>query len=409
MEVLIGLIIVFFLYGIVAHLHDLVTKKLGAAREIKKEIREKQTTRDLKQAEWEKRVQLDMTAIDTLAKEKTQGFPWLAQAYADHFHLQDLKSAEYLRHKSHPARKAAEYVKRIAMERRIAEKLYRHYRYLLQYYEDLFPWLVDFQDEGVEDLIRQIVEKRESGDGPLEEPDDPAKNWLTSEEYNKLPHAEKYQRALDRYWQKTKRKWEIGRDYERYIGYLYEDSGYDVYYQGIVEGLRDLGRDIVAVKSDETRIVQCKCWSQQKTIHEKHIFQLFGTTVEYILKNRKRKDSVQPTLFPELLRDEKIKAALYTSTKVSEMAKDFARVLNVGIEENFSFRPYPSIKCNVARRTSEKIYHLPFDQQYDRTLVEEERNECYVWTVKEAEDLGFRRAFRWRGKDERDLKGANHQ
>ena len=48
-------------------------------------------------------------------------------------------------------------------------------------------------------------------------------------------------------------------------------------------------------------------------------------------------------------------------------------------------------------RNGEKIYHLPFDQQYDRTLIKEEKNECYLETVKEAEALGFRRAFRWRG------------
>ncbi len=46
-----------------------------------------------------------------------------------------------------------------------------------------------------------------------------------------------------------------------------------------------------------------------------------------------------------------------------------------------------------------------FDQRYDRTLVEEERNECYVGTIKEAEALGFRRAFRWRG--EIDAKGQS--
>jgi len=56
------------------------------------------------------------------------------------------------------------------------------------------------------------------------------------------------------------------------------------------------------------------------------------------------------------------------------------------------------VKCNVSRRTGEKIYHLPFDQQYDRTLVEEDRDEYYVETVREAEELGFRRAFRWRGE-----------
>jgi hypothetical protein len=52
----------------------------------------------------------------------------------------------------------------------------------------------------------------------------------------------------------------------------------------------------------------------------------------------------------------------------------------------------------VSRKDGIKIYHLPFDQQYDRTIIEEERNERYVETVKEAEALGFRRAFRWKGK-----------
>ncbi len=37
---------------------------------------------------------------------------------------------------------------------------------------------------------------------------------------------------------------------------------------------------------------------------------------------------------------------------------------------------YPRIKCNIARRDDERIYHLPFDQQYDTTLIEPERGEC---------------------------------
>lgn len=52
----------------------------------------------------------------------------------------------------------------------------------------------------------------------------------------------------------------------------------------------------------------------------------------------------------------------------------------------------------MARKDGTKIYHLPFDQQYDRTIIEEEGNERYVETVKEAEALGFRHAFRWKGK-----------
>ena len=40
-----------------------------------------------------------------------------------------------------------------------------------------------------------------------------------------------------------------------------------------------------------------------------------------------------------------------------------------------------------------KIYHLPFDQQYYRTQIKLP-GECYVTTVKEAVDKGFRRARR---------------
>src|SRR5207249_2985932 len=99
--------------------------------------------------------------------------------------------------------------------------------------------------------------------------------WLTDAEYKKLPNIEKYQLALHRYWQKKKSRWEIGRDYERFIGYQYEKSGCAVHYHGIVEGLEDLGRDLIATKGDHIEIIQCKYWSQERTIYEKHVFQLF--------------------------------------------------------------------------------------------------------------------------------------
>ena len=51
------------------------------------------------------------------------------------------------------------------------------------------------------------------------------------------------------------------------------------------------------------------------------------------------------------------------------------------------------IKCNINNKN--KIYHLPFDQQYDRVVIEKDKGELYVKTVKEAEDLGFRRAKKW--------------
>ena len=52
------------------------------------------------------------------------------------------------------------------------------------------------------------------------------------------------------------------------------------------------------------------------------------------------------------------------------------------------------IKCNINRTTKEKIYHLPFDQQYDNVKIDDV-GEFFAMTVQEAEDAGFRRAKRW--------------
>jgi hypothetical protein len=81
---------------------------------------------------------------------------------------------------------------------------------------------------------------------------------------------------------------------------------------------------------------------------------------------------------------------------VSDTAAKFASMLGVHLVQDCPLGRYPAIKCNVSLRDGTKIYHLPFDQLYDRTLIEF-KDECYVETVAEAESLGFRRAFRWRG------------
>ena len=45
-----------------------------------------------------------------------------------------------------------------------------------------------------------------------------------------------------------------------------------------------------------------------------------------------------------------------------------------------------------------KIYHLPFDQKYDVTKIDK-KGEFYAMTVREAEEAGFRRSFRWYGSN----------
>ena len=76
------------------------------------------------------------------------------------------------------------------------------------------------------------------------------------------------------------------------------------------------------------------------------------------------------------------------------MAKKCAKTLGIDVIENAKFESYPLIKCNISKN-GEKIYHLPFDQQYDRVQITPSTGEFYAYTVKEAENKGFRRAYRW--------------
>lgn len=345
-----------------------------------------------------KRLTEDEQALKTILAEKCNGFPWLADAISQYYEYRDLKIAEFLENKLRPGISSAERVRELAREKRELHKKFLITRNLIKYYEALFPWLTEFVGENIDELLVQVSEETKSH----QEEHDPVILYLTQGEYERLSPTERNQRALDRYWTKRKTSWEVGRDYERYIGYLYEQEGYSVQYQGIERGLEDLGRDLICKRGNEVEIVQCKYWRQSKTIHEKHINQLFGTTVEYYIKNIWKGQQTTLYLFPELLQSSKLTATLITSATVSDTAKNFASVLGVKIKERFAFEKYPSIKCNVSRKDNTKIYHLPFDQQYDRTIVEEERNECYVETVAEAERLGFRRAWRWRGNTEKE-------
>jgi hypothetical protein len=252
---------------------------------------------------------------------------------------------------------------------------------VLALYEFHFPWLTELRDfeeetsyvEGEPDLD----DTAEDGGGAKP---DPAQRWLSKAEYAALAEAERNQRALDRYLASRKTPWQVGRDYERYIGYLREQAGARVAYQGIFAGLDDLGRDLICETADGVEVVQCKRWAKRKTIHEKHVFQLFGTVVAMRIEHP----------------GEAITGTFTTTTMLSERAHQFAAQLGIRVEEDVLLAEYPHIKCNVGR-DGRRIYHLPFDQQYDTTLIEPEKGEHWVATVAEAEELGFRRAWRWKG------------
>jgi DUF2075 family protein len=319
-----------------------------------------------------------LEAVTEMAKERQLGFPWLAKAYDEYFTLQEKEIVEYLKHKKHPAISASEVVREQSKLRRQAEIDKKIAQYLVEYYENIAPFLIDLKEEVdiVTEQERELLKEYSE-----EELEDATTQYLSKEEYRKLPSVERNQLALDRFWKRPKSKWLIGRLYERYVGYLYEKQDYDVEYVGIFKGFEDLGRDLICQKGKDFIVIQCKNWAKFRTIYEKHIFQFFGTVFQYKDENPGRK----------------VRAIFYTSTELSELARRFAGELGIELKENFKFdKDYSCIKCHTSKIDGTKIYHLPFDQQYDKTKLEKKYGEFYCKTVKEAEDAGFRGAFRYR-------------
>lgn len=210
--------------------------------------------------------------------------------------------------------------------------------------------------------------------------DDPVSGYISREEWGKLAPSERNQLALDRYLQRKKNNWEIGRDYELYVAHCYEAKGYSVDTFGSYMRLQDLGRDLIAKKDGKVLVIQCKCWSTEKAIRENSICQLYGTVICYCIENKRKTSDVTPVFI--------------TSTQLSEKAKEFADMLGITVVENFPLKEFPRIKCNVGHEG--KIYHLPIDALYDQVKISK-IGECYCYSVKEAEQKGFRRAYRWHG------------
>lgn len=320
--------------------------------------------------------------INKIINDETQNASWLTNRFIDYLKINDDNIINYLKNKPRPALKAAQIISEMSKEKnkycREAKKL----QYNLDYLVHIFPMLEDAMQLNTHDLERAIFKMKKNSEQKDEY--ETVKQWLSPEEYTRLSNTEKYQLALDRYLKSYKSPWQIGIAYERYIGYIYENKGYSIIANGALKGFEDFGRDIIAENEEEILIIQCKYWRKERVIRENHIFQLYGTTIlkeiELEQENKKAK---------------KVKGILITSTTLSTEARMVADKLGIKLIENEDFnKEYPCIKCNINITTKEKIYHLPFDQQYDNIKIVSSIGEKYVSTVKEAEELGFRRAKR---------------
>ncbi len=253
-------------------------------------------------------------------------------------------------------------------------------------YESQAPWLVDYAEYSVDEILAGIQEEQEIRQS-YATGDDPVKIFLSPSEWSQLSDAKKNQLALDRYWETSRNRsaWTAGIQYERYIGYLYERDGFEVEYHGALLGKEDLGIDLICKKDKVVYVVQCKRLSPLKAIpvRENVVAQIYGSAMFYAMQSNLELGQVKPIIV--------------TTYELSDDARRFAQMLKVTAREKVAYEKYPCIKCNISERTGERIYHLPFDQQYDSAKIGNVKGEFYAMSVAEAEKAKFRRAFKWHG------------
>lgn len=290
--------------------------------------------------------------------------------------------SQYFREKKHAALNSSQIVADLKREQKTKIKDLRKYEYIIDAYEKMFPWLSDFKEYPMEAVLKANADDQEE--------EEVFTHYLSPEERESLTKTEKFQRVLDRYEDSyDKTNWQIGLFYERYIGYTYDIKKWKVIMNGAKKRWQDMGIDIIASKDGKTELIQCKYWAASKTIYENYIFQLFGTTIDYIMEHFPEEDPWQ------ILKKRIVTPVFVTSTQVSDTARRVAHILNIDLRENVKLdKKYPKIKCNPDSPDG-KIFHLPFDQQYDNFQLGNNPNAFYAKTVAEAEKLGFRRAYRW--------------
>lgn len=316
--------------------------------------------------------------LDTLLQCKNP-FKRVGEMVADYKKVVFDKSAEELKIKKHPAMRSAERVSYLSGIYKENLALLKEMLYKYEFLLSIFPELKQYVDD--EQSLLNLAKYGTVQD--VQNDYDRVRDYVSKEEYMNLSSVERNQMALDRYKNKKKSDWQIGAEYEMYCNYVLRKKGFSTIDFGIRQRLEDLGRDIIAQKDGIVYIIQCKRWSTNRLIHENVICQLYGTTIEYQIKHQGN------SLFVP-----KVVAVLYTTGVLSDMAKEFAKRLNV-IVRTIPMGDYPMIKCNI-NNNGNKIYHLPFDQQYYSARINKP-GEFYAMTVKEAEDAGFRRAYRWLG------------
>jgi hypothetical protein len=83
-------------------------KEKKQVEHLEKDIKQREVTLQRERAHFEELKEESGVALERISKKKALGFPWLATAYSEYLKLYELKLANELEDKKHPARRAAE-------------------------------------------------------------------------------------------------------------------------------------------------------------------------------------------------------------------------------------------------------------------------------------------------------------
>ena len=197
-------------------------------------------------------------------KDKSESFPYLAGLMADFLTYDFEVLAKKLDWGADQKReKKVKDIRLIRKEAKERIRIAKEAEYQLEYLKQIYPEIEEIVDCSYDDIkdMSSIEEFKENYDYTA--------SYLSKKEYDELDSKERNQLALS-------------------VGYnLYQKSSdkCSVRYFGNEKRLEDLGRDLIVESHNVIKIVQCKYWSRSKEIHEKHIFQLYGTAVSYKLDN----------------------------------------------------------------------------------------------------------------------------
>ena len=202
------------------------------------------------------------------AMKTSNPFRHVAEMYADWETIVYEKAAHFQRTKPHPAIKRAEEIKELREKTRTHIREFKEMKFKYLFLLDAFPELKQYVDD--EEALAHLADYKDFDDFKNER--DEVFDWLSPEEYRNMSEVKRNQLALDRYKKGKKSDWQVGMEYEMYIGHLLRENKFAVIQFGIEKGLNDLGRDIIASRVENgiryIYIIQCKNWSKGRPVHE---------------------------------------------------------------------------------------------------------------------------------------------